>query len=61
MTALYKITNVEQVVTGNLCTGCSTCVAFCPQNAVAMKESLAGLLYPEIDHKTCNFCGLCLK
>lgn len=61
MTTLNKSNNVEQVIADNLCMGCGTCVAFCPQSAVAMKESPAGLLCPEIDYKTCNFCGLCLK
>lgn len=50
--------NVQRVVEDDLCTGCGTCVSVCPQNAVHMKETPAGLLVPSIN-SSCNLCGIC--
>jgi len=52
---------VNDVVAQALCTGCGTCVAVCPQDAIQMKESPSGFLTPVIDPALCNDCGLCIK
>ncbi|MBS4760482.1 MAG: polysaccharide pyruvyl transferase family protein [Clostridium sp.] len=41
------------------CTGCGACLCVCPVDAISMKESESGFLYPEIDEQKCTDCGLC--
>ena len=41
------------------CTGCAACVDICPQHAIKMVLNQEGFLYPKIDEKRCNLCGLC--
>ena len=41
------------------CTGCAACVDICPQHAIKMLLNQEGFLYPKIDEKRCNLCGLC--
>ncbi len=43
------------------CCGCSGCVNVCPKEAIFMKESAEGFLYPCIDKSKCINCGLCYK
>lgn len=43
----------------NICCGCSICVVACPQNAIFLKETKEGFLYPQIDMKLCINCGVC--
>lgn len=42
-----------------LCTGCGTCEAACPQNAITLIPDKEGFLYPSIDESLCNQCALC--
>lgn len=42
-----------------MCSGCAACVSICPNNAISMKPDNKGFLYPIIDSKKCNKCGLC--
>lgn len=45
-----------------LCTGCGTCAAICPNNAIDItvnKEQ--GLYEPRLIKDRCNLCGLCRK
>jgi len=53
---------VSQVVRDGLCTGCGTCVALCPVQAIKLTKNRAkGVFIPKIDENKCNFCGMCYK
>lgn len=43
----------------DLCTGCTTCVAICPQACISMKEDEIGHLYAQVDETQCIRCGAC--
>lgn len=43
------------------CTGCLSCNAVCPFDAISVKESDDGFYIPEIDQQKCKECGLCLN
>jgi len=43
----------------SLCTGCSTCADFCPQNTIEMVE-IDGKKQPKIYSGRCMFCGICV-
>lgn len=43
------------------CCGCTACFSICPQKAISMGPDEKGFLYPRIDSKSCNNCGLCLR
>lgn len=45
----------------NQCSGCTACVAVCPQGCISMKENRDGFCYPEIDRQKCVSCRLCEK
>jgi len=54
--------NIGYTVTGDLCTGCGTCVSICPNNAIKMIKSADGRYYkPQINKNKCISCGLCLR
>ncbi|MDR3559779.1 MAG: 4Fe-4S binding protein [Candidatus Pacebacteria bacterium] len=38
------------------CIGCSTCVPFCPEASIEMKDKKA-----EIDYDYCKGCGVCAE
>jgi coenzyme F420 hydrogenase subunit beta len=58
---VYRARNGLMVRT-SLCTGCGTCRAVCPVNAVEMRiEREKGLYLPVVDQQRCRGCGLCLK
>lgn len=58
--AVKAITNISCVVDDGLCTGCGTCVAICPNDAIEMAIDLRkGLYVPKLDKQKCNDCGLC--
>lgn len=53
---------MEQVyVEKKLCTGCSACVASCPQNAISMIKNKEGFEYPVVEKDKCVDCKLCSK
>lgn len=58
---LSTFKRVDQIVNQGLCTGCGSCTAACPQDAIEMMETPAGLLAPVINPALCNECGLCAK
>lgn len=39
----------------NLCIGCGSCAAICPQKAVQFKDNK-----PEINYSLCVNCGICV-
>jgi len=53
---------ISSVVEDNLCTGCGTCVALCPNGAIEMViDEKKGIYVPELDEMKCNNCGICFK
>ncbi len=51
---------IEPVVKRKLCTGCGTCAAVCPRDAVELVEhARKGCYLPRLDKKRCTQCGLC--
>lgn len=53
---------IESVVKNQLCTGCGTCVAYCPTSAVQMiKDESKGICVAKLDHEKCNKCGICYQ
>jgi len=54
--------NISSVVKDGLCTGCGTCVALCPRNALELViEKRSGLYAPNVNTVLCNNCGLCYR
>lgn len=52
---------IEWVVDQGLCTGCGTCTALCPTDAIAMViDHRKGVYLPQLDKEQCNQCGICL-
>lgn len=43
------------------CCGCTACLSICGQKAITMAADEEGFLYPKINTKLCNECGLCTK
>lgn len=53
---------IQSVIEDDLCIGCGTCVALCPNDAVEMLiDEKKGVYVPELDRGKCNNCGICLK
>jgi coenzyme F420 hydrogenase subunit beta len=51
---------IAQVVKDGLCTGCGTCVALCPNEAIKLTiNEKKGIYVPELDEEKCNNCGMC--
>ena len=51
---------ISQVVKDGLCTGCGTCVALCPEEAIKHTiDKKKGIYIPELDENKCNRCGIC--
>ena len=50
------------VVRDGLCTGCGTCIALCPANAIKISiDEINGIYVPELDKRICNNCGICYR
>lgn len=43
------------------CSGCTACVAACPQKCISMVADEDGFLYPDIDKGKCIGCDVCEK
>lgn len=43
------------------CCGCTACKNVCPSSAISMIPDEEGFLYPVINDKLCNKCGICLS
>jgi coenzyme F420 hydrogenase subunit beta len=53
---------IAQVVKDELCTGCGTCIALCPNEAIKLTiNEKKGIYVPELNEEKCNSCGICLK
>jgi len=59
---MSKNRDVNEIVKRNLCTGCGTCVAMCPENALQMVINRERAIYfPRTVEKKCSRCGTCLR
>ena len=53
---------ISQLVKDGLCTGCGTCVALCPGEAIEMMiNEKKGIYAPQLNEEKCNNCGICFK
>lgn len=51
---------INKVVKSNLCSGCGTCAAFCPKEAISMKiDESKGVYIARIEEEKCIQCHLC--
>ena len=50
------------VVKDSLCTGCGTCIALCPNEAIKLTiNEKKGIYVPKLNEEKCNQCGICYK
>ena len=53
---------IAQVVKDGLCTGCGTCVALCPNEAIKLtRKEKKGIYVPELNEEKCNNCSICYE
>jgi coenzyme F420 hydrogenase subunit beta len=53
---------IEEVVKCDLCTGCGTCVAICPNEAIKLVvNEKKGIYIPKLKDESCDNCGICYK
>ena len=53
---------ITQIVKGELCTGCGTCIALCPADAIKLTiNEKKGIYVPEVDDEKCNNCSICYE
>ena len=53
------IQTIASVVKDGLCTGCGTCVALCPNEAIKLTiNEKKGIYLPELNEEKCNNCGI---
>ena len=55
-------TTIEQVLKDELCTGCGTCSALCPEEAIELViNENKGIYVPKLDEEKCKACEICYK
>jgi coenzyme F420 hydrogenase subunit beta len=53
---------IEYIVKEGLCTGCGTCAAICPKDAIDMIiEPYKSVYFPQLNDNKCTKCGICVK
>lgn len=53
---------IAPIVKDDLCTGCGTCSALCPKEAINLTINVdKGIYAPNLDENRCNKCGICYK
>ena len=53
---------IAQIVKDGLCTGCGTCIALCPEEAIKLTiNKKKGIYIPELNEEKCNNCSICYK
>lgn len=53
---------ISQVVTDGLCTGCGTCIALCPKEAIKLTlNEKKGIYVPALNEEQCDNCGICFE
>lgn len=59
---MKKSLNNIKIIDIKLCTGCGTCSALCPNDAIQITlEKKKGIYLPELKDERCNNCGICLR
>ena len=62
MTENMTDNTIASVVKDSLCTGCGTCIALCPNEAIKLTiNEKKGIYVPELNEEKCNQCGICYK
>lgn len=53
---------ISSIVKDGLCTGCGTCIALCPEEAIKLTlDEKKGFYIPKIMEDKCNNCGICFE
>ncbi|NQE53917.1 Ferredoxin [ANME-1 cluster archaeon GoMg3.2] len=53
---------IAQVVKDGLCTGCGTCIALCPEEAIKLTiNEKKGIYVSTLNEEKCNNCGICYE
>lgn len=53
---------IEDIVKNDLCTGCGSCVALCPSEAIKLTiDEKKGIYVPELNEEKCSGCGICYE
>jgi coenzyme F420 hydrogenase subunit beta len=53
---------IAQVVRDGLCTGCGTCIALCPEEAIKLTiNEKKGIYVPTLNEEKCNSCSICYE
>lgn len=50
-----------KVINKHDCCGCNACRTICPHACITMVADVEGFLYPEVQHKECLRCGMCVR
>ena len=59
---MAKEENIQSVMKASLCTGCGTCAAICPKDAIKLVINPAkGIYIPRINETKCSQCGICFE
>lgn len=53
------MSNIEIIVSGQNCCGCSVCSHVCPNSAISMATDEHGFMHPKVDKALCTNCGIC--
>lgn len=62
MNEIMKEYNIKEAVKNELCTGCGTCIALCPVDAIELTiNEKNGIYVPELNEEKCNNCGICYE
>ncbi len=61
MNVQSKARNISAVVQEGWCTGCGTCVAFCPEEGLEIEYTVDGRYVPKVIDDKCTGCGLCVS
>lgn len=57
---MFEDKTITSIVRDGLCTGCGTCVALCPGEAIKLtKNDKKGTYVPELNKEKCEKCGIC--
>lgn len=56
-----SLNNVLAVVYRGWCTGCGTCIAFCPSGALEIEYTKGGAYVPKLIKGRCTGCRLCIE